>query len=78
IKAPISGFIVQKNITNNTSIRSDNGTNLFTISDLKKVWIQANVYEANISKIHVGETVSVTTVSYPDRIFKGTIDKIVN
>ncbi|MBN8838271.1 MAG: efflux RND transporter periplasmic adaptor subunit [Sphingobacteriia bacterium] len=78
VKAPINGFIVQKNITNNTSIRSDNGTNMFTISDLKKVWIQANVYEANISKIHIGETVSVTTVSYPDRIFTGTVDKIVN
>ncbi|MBA4198894.1 MAG: efflux RND transporter periplasmic adaptor subunit [Chitinophaga sp.] len=78
VKAPISGFIVQKNVTNNTSIRADNGTNIFTISDLKKVWIQANVYEANISKIHVGEKVSVTTVSYPDRIFTGTVDKIVN
>ena len=78
VKSPISGFIVQKNITNNTAIRADNGTNMFTISDLKKVWIQANVYEANISRIHLGEPVTVTTVSYPDRTFHGTIDKVVN
>lgn len=78
IKAPISGFIVQKNITNNTAIRSDNGMNLFTISDLKKVWVQANVYESNISKIHLGEDVSITTVSYPDKVFKGRVDKILN
>lgn len=78
IKAPISGFIVQKNITNNTAIRSDNATSLFTISDLKNVWIQANVYESNISKVHLGDDVSITTVSYPNKIFKGKIDKILN
>lgn len=78
IKAPISGFIVQKNITNNTAIRADNGNNLFTISDLKNVWIQANVYESNISKVHLGNEVSVTTLSYPNRIFRGKVDKIMN
>ena len=78
IKAPISGFIVQKNISNNTAIRSDNGANLFTISDLKNVWIQANVYESNIDNVHLGDQVTITTVSYPDRIFKGKIDKILN
>jgi cobalt-zinc-cadmium efflux system membrane fusion protein len=78
IKAPISGFIVQKNITNNTAIRTDNGSVLFSISDLKNVWVQANVYESNISKVHLGDEVDVTTVAYPDRVFKGKIDKILN
>ena len=71
IKSPLSGFVVQKNITNNMSIRTDNGTNLFTISDLKIVWVQANVYESNIKNIHLGYSVNITTLSYPDKIFKG-------
>ncbi len=78
IKAPISGFIVQKNVTNNTAIRTDNGTNLFSISDLEEVWIQANVYESNISKVHLGDNVIITTVSYPGRVFNGRIDKMQN
>ena len=78
IKAPISGFIVQKNVTNNTVIRTDNGTNLFTISDLKNVWVQANVYESNIAKIHLGDPVEITTVSYPDKVFKGKVSKMLN
>jgi cobalt-zinc-cadmium efflux system membrane fusion protein len=78
IKSPINGFIVQKNITNNTMIRTDNGTNMFTISDLKNVWIQANVYESNISRVHVGDEVNVTTLSYPDKVFKGKVDKMLN
>jgi len=78
IKAPISGFIVQKNVTNSTTVRPDNGTNLFTISDLKDVWVQANVYEANIEKVHTGDSVQVKILSEPDKIFRGKIDKILN
>ena len=78
VKAPISGFIVQKGATNSMTIRGDNSTSLFTISDLKNVWIQANVYESNISLIHQGENVDVTTLAYPGKIFKGRIDKVMN
>jgi cobalt-zinc-cadmium efflux system membrane fusion protein len=78
VRAPIGGFIVQKGATNNMLIRGDNSTSLFTISDLKNVWIQANVYESNISLIHQGESVDVTTLAYPGRTFKGKIDKVMN
>lgn len=78
VKAPISGFIVQKTAINNMTIRSDNSTSLFTISDLKNVWVQANVYESNISLIHLGQNVDVTTLAYPGKVFKGKVDKIMN
>jgi cobalt-zinc-cadmium efflux system membrane fusion protein len=78
VKAPISGFIVQKLATNNMVIRTDNNTSLFTISDLKNVWIIANVYESNISLVHTGDDVDITTLSYPNKIFKGKVDKIMN
>ncbi len=78
IKSPIDGFIVQKNVTNGMAIRTDNGGNLFTVSDLKEVWVQANVYEANIYKVHEGDSVDVSTITYPDKIFKGKIDKLLN
>ncbi len=78
VKAPISGFVVEKNVTNNMTIRTDNGNTMFTISDLKNVWIWANVYESNIDRIHVGDKVAVETISYPDKIFSGKIDKVMN
>jgi cobalt-zinc-cadmium efflux system membrane fusion protein len=78
IKSPISGFIVQKTVTNNTSVRADNGTNLFTISDLKDVWVQANVYESNIGKVHLGDNAEVRVLSEPDKVFTGKVDKILN
>ena len=78
VRSPISGFVVEKYASNDMSIRSDNSTNLFTISDLKNVWVIANVYESNISSIHLNDEVEVTTLSYPDKAFKGKVDKIMN
>jgi len=78
VRSPISGFVVEKLVTNNMSIRGDNGTNLFTISDLKNIWVIANVYESNISQIHLNDEVDVSTLSYPDKVFHGKVDKIMN
>jgi cobalt-zinc-cadmium efflux system membrane fusion protein len=78
VRSPINGFIIDKGATNNMAIRIDNSGSLFTISDLSNVWILANVYESNISKVHLNDSVDVTTLSYPDKIFKGRIDKILN
>jgi len=78
VKAPVSGFIVEKFINPDMQIRPDNGTNMFTISDLSKLWVLANVYESDIRNIRPGEEVQISTISYPGMIFKGTIDKIYN
>jgi len=78
VRAPISGFVVEKQINNNMAIRNDNNNSLFTISDLRNVWILANVYESNISEVHLGDDVEVTTLSYPGRKFHGKVDQILN
>lgn len=78
IKAPIDGYIMQKNVTAGMSIRPDNNNPLYTISDLGTVWVQANVYEANIGKVHEGDAADVTTISYPDKVFHGKVDKLLN
>lgn len=78
LKAPESGFVVDKQVTSNMTIRTDNTNSLFTISDLKNVWIWANVYESNISSVHMSDEVEVTTLAYPDKKFRGKVDKIMN
>jgi membrane fusion protein, heavy metal efflux system len=78
VKAPISGYVIEKNITNNSEVRQDNNANLFTIADLSDVWIIANVYEADISNIRLGDEVRVTTLANPEKDYLGKIDKIYN
>jgi cobalt-zinc-cadmium efflux system membrane fusion protein len=78
IKSPIDGFIVERQINPNTQLRPDNPDNIFTVSDLADVWVLANVYESDISKVQEGYSVKVTTISYPDLFFPGKIDKVYN
>jgi cobalt-zinc-cadmium efflux system membrane fusion protein len=54
IKAPGDGYIVEKNITAGNFIRPDNSSSLFTISNMKDVWIWANVFETDIAKVKKG------------------------
>jgi len=76
IVAPASGYIVEKKITDGAFIRGDMTDNLFTISDLKNVWVWANVYETDIAKVKQGYLAQVTTLAYPDKVFVGTVDKV--
>jgi len=78
IKAPISGFVVEKNLNSGTQVRADNGQNLFTIADLSSVYVLANVYESDIMNVKTGDSVKITTLAYPDKVFTGRIDKIDN
>jgi cobalt-zinc-cadmium efflux system membrane fusion protein len=78
IKAPISGYIVEKNITSNMQVRADNTENLFTIADLSSVYIIVNIYESDITSVQTGYPVQITTLAYPGKIFTGKIDKVYN
>lgn len=76
VKAPISGYVIEKNLTDNTQVRADNSTNLFTIADLSDVYVLINIYESDIANIQTGDPVKITTLSYPDKVFDGKINKI--
>ena len=76
IKAPGSGYVVEKNISAGNFIRPDNSSSLFTISDMKDVWIWANVFETDIAKVKKGYDAKITTLAYPDKVFNGKIDEI--
>lgn len=76
LTSPISGYIVEKKVNAGSFIRQDMGDNLFTISDLKDVWVLANVFEADIPKVKEGYPVKVTTLAYPDKVFNGRVDRV--
>lgn len=78
VKAPVSGFIVEKNINKEMQIRSDQNDEMFVISGLENVWVMADVYESNISKVHENAPVRITTLAYPGKEFTGKIDKVYN
>jgi cobalt-zinc-cadmium efflux system membrane fusion protein len=77
IRSPISGTIVEQNVTNAAGVRSlDNSPNLFTIADLSRVWILCDLYEDTISKVHLGDIADVHLDAYSDRLFHGHVSNI--
>lgn len=76
IKAPEGGYIVEKAVTSGSFIRSDNAASMFTISDMKDVWIWANVFESDISKVKNGYAAKVSTLAYPGKFFTGKVNEV--
>jgi len=76
--APISGYIVYKDISPNEMLSGSRDEAVFTVAKLDNVWVLANVNESDLGRIKEGQEVSVRTIAYPDKKITGKIDKIFN
>jgi multidrug efflux pump subunit AcrA (membrane-fusion protein) len=57
VHAPMSGFVTERKAFPNQKITPD--SDLYTITDLSRVWIVADVFESDIASIEVGDRASV-------------------
>ena len=78
IKAPTSGFVIYKNINRDMTLPSERTEHVFTVAELDEVWVLAHVYESDAGKVTEGMEAEITTLSYPDQVLKGKVDKIFN
>ncbi|HET7826044.1 MAG TPA: efflux RND transporter periplasmic adaptor subunit, partial [Anaeromyxobacter sp.] len=49
---------------------------MFTIGDIRRVWVVADVPDAALPDVKPGAEVSVRVVAYPDRVFRGKVEQI--
>lgn len=78
IRSPLSGFIIQKKVNEGMLLRNDKSDNVFDIAQIDEIWIIANINESDINQVKLGIDAAVTTLSYPNQIFNGKVDKIFN
>jgi HlyD family secretion protein len=78
ITAPISGMIISRDVqVGNMVIASFNSPVLFTIAyDLKKMQVQADVDEADIGQVKVGQKAKFTVDAFPDEVFTGEVTQV--
>jgi cobalt-zinc-cadmium efflux system membrane fusion protein len=77
VLAPASGVITEQNVTNAAGVKTlDNSPNLFTISDLSRVWIVCDVYENDLPAVRVGDMADIHLTAYPDHVLSGRVDNI--
>ena len=71
ILAPISGVVTSR--TASLGQKVDSSSQLFEIMNIENVWLEADIFEKDLTKIRQGQTVKVKVSAYPDEIFSGDI-----
>jgi cobalt-zinc-cadmium efflux system membrane fusion protein len=73
LKSPLTGTVVERNVTVGVMVGADPTQMLYTIADLNVLQVVAEVYERDLSRVSKGTPVTVTVEAYPAETFSGTI-----
>ncbi len=74
IRSPASGIVVEKNVVEGARIMP--GMDLYQIADLSRVWVEAEVFEKDLSLIREGQHGMVSFEAYPGEMFHGSVTYI--
>jgi HlyD family secretion protein len=81
VVAPVRGTIISKPVALGQVIQSGTqavggGTTIVQMADLTKVRARAMVNETDIGRVSAGQEATVIVDAFPDRVFRGTVEKI--
>lgn len=81
VRAPVAGTIIEKTVSLGQVITSatnspSGGTTILKMADLNQVRMRALFNETDIGSVQSGQEATVTVDAYPDRPFRGTVEKI--
>lgn len=73
--APFDGVVMEKMVVAGQSVMP--GMKLYRLASLATVWVEGDVFEQDLSLIHVGATVRVELAAYPGRTFAGRVSFVL-
>ncbi|MFA0731225.1 MAG: hypothetical protein LKKZDAJK_002006 [Candidatus Fervidibacter sp.] len=81
ITAPRDGVIVEKLVQEGTVISSSTsafsqGTTIVRLADMRRIYVDAEVAEADIAQVWVGQKVDVSVDAFPGEVFEGKVIRI--
>lgn len=71
LDAPVSGFVSSKEVFEGMQV--DPGTTLFTVTDLSRVWVEAEIYEYEAGLVRLGQKATLTLPNTPGRRYSARI-----
>ena len=74
LKAPFAGVVTKAQASPGDTIEASR--DVFTVADLSRVWVQAEVYEKDLGRIRVGQSAFITVDTYPNEFFEGKVTYI--
>ena len=77
IYAPIDGIVISREVeVGQTVVSNMSVANLFTIADLNNLQVVADVDEADIGSVKVGQNATFTVDAYPNDVFSGKVTQV--
>ena len=76
IRAPVPGTVLQQNAKLGEMVAPSPEQPLVVIGDVGSMRVKAEVDEADVAKIRIGQKAFVRSQSYPGREFEGTVVKV--
>ncbi len=70
-RSPVSGYVIEKAAVQGMHVMP--GQTLYKVADLSVVWVEADVYEAELPLVRVGGRATVTLNTYPGERFTGRV-----
>jgi Cu(I)/Ag(I) efflux system membrane fusion protein len=72
LRSPVSGTVLERGVVEGEYVSAD--TPLLTLADLSRVWVIVDLYEMDMTRVHIGDPARFTTDGMPGRSFEGRIE----
>ncbi|HJR78164.1 MAG TPA: efflux RND transporter periplasmic adaptor subunit [Nitrospiraceae bacterium] len=76
MKSPLSGTVVERSVTPGQSVGADAAQVLFTVADLDRLQVVADVYERDLALVKVSQVARVNVEAYPGADFAAVVASI--
>lgn len=76
LKSPLDGTVVERAVTPGQSVGGDADQVLFTVADLGKLQVIADLYERDLSLVKVSQMAAVTVEAYPGEEFTAVVASV--
>lgn len=74
IRSPVDGYVIAKSAVVGAAVQP--GMVLFEVANLSQVWVTADIYEQDISRVHVGQKARMELSSFPGELHTGKVQFI--
>ncbi len=74
LRAPSRGYVARKSVLKGLFVAA--GTEMFQLADLSTVWVLADVHEADLARVRVGQKATYASSSAPGKKFAGRVSFI--
>ncbi|MGZ9212387.1 MAG: efflux RND transporter periplasmic adaptor subunit [Candidatus Binatia bacterium] len=69
--SPSSGFVIKKEAAQGMKVMPDK--ELYTITDLSAVWVNADIYEFDLANVRLGQKATIALSYFPGQTFSGKV-----